>query len=147
MAMATATATADTILTRSSSLLTAASGPGGGAVASAPASATTTNKCGADFLFPKNLDFFYHLDILTVSYRSTLANPTLSCWCAGQDGKAAVQSQLFLSTSISFRVSHPTTSFLSLSRAEVPSTALPPYFSIVACPLLHARCHHCQVAD
>ncbi|KAK4667994.1 uncharacterized protein QC764_702850 [Podospora pseudoanserina] len=89
--MAMATATADTILTRSPSLLTAASGPGGGAVASAPASTTTANKCGADFLFPKNLDFFYHLDILTVSYRSTLANPTLSCWCGGQDGKAAVQ--------------------------------------------------------
>ncbi|KAK0666208.1 hypothetical protein QBC41DRAFT_326401 [Cercophora samala] len=94
-----ATATADTILARSPSrLLTAASGPGGGAIAIAPTSATTA-KCGADFLFPitKDLDlFYYHLDILTVSYRSTLANPTLSCWCGGQDGEAAVQK---LSTS------------------------------------------------
>ncbi|KAK0737129.1 hypothetical protein B0T21DRAFT_364512 [Apiosordaria backusii] len=89
--MVMATATADTILARSPSLLTAASGPGGGgAITSAPASATTAT-CGADFLFPKALDLFYHLDILTVSYQSTLANPTLSCWCGGQDGTAAVQ--------------------------------------------------------
>ncbi|KAK4179017.1 hypothetical protein QBC36DRAFT_323426 [Triangularia setosa] len=90
-----ATATVDTILTKSLSLLTAASGPGGGG-AIAIASATTA-KCGADFLLPRGLDlFYYHLDILTVSYRSTLANPTLSCWCGGQDGKATVQK---LSTS------------------------------------------------
>ncbi|KAK4201870.1 hypothetical protein QBC40DRAFT_277343 [Triangularia verruculosa] len=85
--MATATATADSIPARSPSLLTAA-----------PASATTAT-CGAVFVSPNAnaLDLvlvYHHLDILTVSYRSTLANPTLSCWCGGGPGQAQAVQKL-----------------------------------------------------
>ncbi|KAK3322613.1 hypothetical protein B0H66DRAFT_574740 [Apodospora peruviana] len=47
--------------------------------------------CAVDFLFPtgQNLEF-HHLDSLNVTYRSSLANPTLSCWC-GEPGQQATE--------------------------------------------------------
>ncbi|AEO58154.1 hypothetical protein MYCTH_2062582 [Thermothelomyces thermophilus ATCC 42464] len=52
-----------------------------------PAAGVASADCGATFLFPTlGLTFFY-LDTIAVTYRSNIANPTLSCWC-GVPGRA-----------------------------------------------------------
>ncbi|KAK4155175.1 hypothetical protein C8A00DRAFT_31972 [Chaetomidium leptoderma] len=43
--------------------------------------------CRVHFLFPTTDLEFFHLDTITVAYRSDLTNPTLSCWC-GAPGRA-----------------------------------------------------------
>ena len=43
--------------------------------------------CGASILFPTPGLKLLHLDTVTVTYRSTIANPSLSCWC-GAPGRA-----------------------------------------------------------
>ncbi|KAL2147597.1 hypothetical protein VTI28DRAFT_8051 [Corynascus sepedonium] len=43
--------------------------------------------CEASFLFPTPGLTFSHLDTITVTYRSDIPNPTLSCWC-GASGRA-----------------------------------------------------------
>lgn len=44
--------------------------------------------CGARFLSPTRGLSLSYLDTITITYRSNIANPVLSCWCGGASGPA-----------------------------------------------------------
>ncbi|KAL2164029.1 hypothetical protein VTH06DRAFT_3243 [Thermothelomyces fergusii] len=52
-----------------------------------PVAGVASADCGATFLFPTPGLTFFYLDTIAVTYRSDIADPTLSCWC-GVPGRA-----------------------------------------------------------